>query len=135
MVNWHKIVSRNSRQHKRIVCSKSENFRRRRSRCPSSRRSVKNRHLVRKRMLLRKVEEEILLKWSQKWGNNGVSDKLVLLGGGRGRPKRPVFQPFNVNKFAEIVAERLGVDSKRKKDMWQSIAQEYYGEIRVDKKK
>jgi hypothetical protein len=28
----------------------------------------------------------------------------------------------------------MGVDSKSKKNMWQLIAQEYYGEIPVDKK-
>ena len=80
------------------------------------------------------MEEEILLRWSQKLGNNSVSDKSVLLGGGRGRPKRPFFWTIQCQQICGIVAERMGVDSKSKNNMWQSIAQEYYGEIRVDKK-
>jgi hypothetical protein len=34
-----------------------------------------------------------------------------------------------------IVTERMEMDFKSKKEMWESIAQEYYGAIRVDKKK
>jgi ABC-type molybdenum transport system ATPase subunit/photorepair protein PhrA len=57
------------------------------------------------------------------------------LGGGRGRPRKQVSKIFDVNKFVAIVTERMEMDFKSKKEMWESIALEYYGAIRVDKRK
>ena len=137
MAHWHMQVFRNSRSRERYVYSKSQSecVRRRRSRCPSGRKSAKDRKLVRLLVYKRRLEDEILRKWSQKWGNSAQKNEAILLGGGGGRPTKQVSKIFDVDKFVAIVTERMEMDFKSKKEMWESIAQEYHGAIKVDKKK
>jgi hypothetical protein len=77
MAHWHMQVFRNSRSRERYVYSKSQSecVRRRRSRCPSGRKSAKDRKLVRLLVYKRRLEDKILRKWSQKWGNSAEKMK------------------------------------------------------------
>ena len=101
----------------------------RRSRSLSASRNIKRRRNVRRLVLLKETENAIRKGWRSE--NLLISLQFRGLRGG-GREQR---QKWDYYKLANAIKSHMQVCKiLSKKEMWNAIAQEYFGDIRVERK-